>query len=238
MGSLSFNLTLVRHGQAEKNLEGGILHGSTESPLTELGCAQAAKVGERLKDEKYDLVYSSDLSRAYDTCLAIVGDPNRIIKDTTLREKDFGKFEGQPNKYFKEELEKTRSEGQSWSEAFYQFEESTMETYEQVETRTKTFLSELIKNLVSDGNDGVGVLVAAHGLVIRGFVLHIMKDFKNDLPPLNEFQYQHCPNTGVTKVKFCVDRESGAITQVTKDCLYCDKHLSISQMSASFHEKK
>ena len=112
-------MCFVFSGQAECNLEDGILHSSTESPLTALGRAQAAKVGERLKDEKYDLVYSSDLSRAYDTGLAIVGDPSKMIKDTQLRERDFGIFENQPNSVFMEAVEKIRPEGQSWSEAFY-----------------------------------------------------------------------------------------------------------------------
>merc|ERR1711962_279730 len=75
MDTITFHLTLVRHGQAESNLKEGVTHGCTESPLTEMGRSQAQQVGARLRDEKFDLVYSSDLSRAYDTCLAITGDP-------------------------------------------------------------------------------------------------------------------------------------------------------------------
>ena len=78
-----------------------------------------------------------------------------------------------------------------------QFEESSMETYQNVEVRAKDFLSKLIKSLVSDGTSGANVLVAAHGLVVRGFVLHVIKDFKNDLPSLEDQQYRHCPNTGI-----------------------------------------
>ena len=87
--------------------------------MTEVGRSQAQQVGARLRDEKFDLVYSSDLSRAYDTCLAITGDPEVIIKDQLLRERDFGRFEGQPNSVLVSVIDKEKEEGMSWSEAFY-----------------------------------------------------------------------------------------------------------------------
>ena len=105
-------------GQAESNLKGGATHSYTESPLTELGRLQAKKLGARLQDEKFDLVYSSDLSRAYDTCLAITGDPEAIVKDQLLRGRDFGRFEGQPNSMLDNAVDKVKEEGMTWLEAF------------------------------------------------------------------------------------------------------------------------
>ena len=58
---------------------GGVLNSATETPLSELGRSQAMKVGQRLQDEAFDLAFSSDLSRAYDTALAIVGDLEVIV---------------------------------------------------------------------------------------------------------------------------------------------------------------
>ena len=49
-----------------------------------------------LSNESFDLAFSSDLSRAYETGLAIVGDPDRLVKDKLLREWDFGRFENRP----------------------------------------------------------------------------------------------------------------------------------------------
>lgn len=92
-------LYIVRHGQCEWNA----LHkvcGSTDSPLTEKGRAQAAEtaalVAEMTKDEPIDLIIASPLSRALDTGKAIQaacgGVP--LITDDRIREIDFGDNEG------------------------------------------------------------------------------------------------------------------------------------------------
>ena len=67
-------LYIVRHGQCEWNA----LHkvcGSTDSPLTEIGRAQAietaALIAEMTKDHPIDLIIASPLSRALDTGKAI-----------------------------------------------------------------------------------------------------------------------------------------------------------------------
>ena len=90
----------------------------TESPLTELGRSQAKKLAARLQNEKFDLVYSSDLSRAYDTCLAITGDPEVIVKDQLLRERDLGRFEGQPTSVLRNAVDSVKEDGMPWLEAF------------------------------------------------------------------------------------------------------------------------
>ena len=92
-------LYIVRHGQCEWNA----LHkvcGSTDSPLTEIGRAQAietaALIAEMTKDHPIDLIIASPLSRALDTGKAIQkacgGVP--LIVDDRLREINFGDNEG------------------------------------------------------------------------------------------------------------------------------------------------
>lgn len=236
--TITFQLTLVRHGEAESNLKGGCTHGATESPLTELGRQQAQKVAARLKDEKFDMVYSSDLSRAYDTCLAIVGgDPKVIVKDELLRERGFGRFEGQPNSVLTAVIDEAKKEGMSWSEAFYNLKDDTMEKEEDMEKRLTTVLDKVIGKVVEGGRDGTSVLIAAHGLVNRAYVLYFIRNFKNDLPLLSEIQYQHSPNTGVTRVNLVVDKLTGRIKEVRKVLLYCGSHLD-ADYKGSFHEKK
>lgn len=230
MESISFNLTIVRHGESECNVRGGhdILHSATETPLTDLGRSQAEKVGQRLEDEKFDMVYSSDLSRAFDTCLAIVGDASRIVKDPRLRERHMGRFEGQPKKVLWEVAQKTMTDIKtmtSTAELLFKFEDDTLETYEDLDARVIDFLRDLIQSVVSSGTDGLNVLVTCHGFIIRAVLMHIAKSIKNDLPPLNEFQYKSIPNTGVSKFKFVVNRKNCEIFHVTNECFYCDKHL-------------
>jgi len=89
-------LTLVRHGQTSANLE-SVWHGSSDTPLTEVGTRQAARVagflGSRFADAT--VVYSSPLRRARHTAEPIaerLGVEVRIEDD--LSEYDIGAWEG------------------------------------------------------------------------------------------------------------------------------------------------
>ncbi len=60
-------LTLVRHGETAANLE-GVWHGSTDTPLTERGHAQARRVADYLAGrEPARALYTSPLQRARHT---------------------------------------------------------------------------------------------------------------------------------------------------------------------------
>ena len=90
-------LILVRHGQSTAN-EQGICHGQTNHLLSEKGKAQVKKLALRLKNEKIDIIYSSDLKRAIQTTKAITKyHPHiKIIKDKRIREFKLGDWEGKP----------------------------------------------------------------------------------------------------------------------------------------------
>ncbi len=93
--SLTTQLYLVRHGQTTGNQE-RLLHGRTDSKLSDLGRTQAERVAERLASEPaIDRLLSSPLSRAGDTAAPIGkrhGIPTSIVDD--LIEMDFGDLEG------------------------------------------------------------------------------------------------------------------------------------------------
>ena len=61
-------LILIRHGQSIGNLTKRFL-GHTDLDLSELGYLQANCTAEYLKNEKIDIIYSSDLIRAYNTAV-------------------------------------------------------------------------------------------------------------------------------------------------------------------------
>ncbi|WP_337019427.1 histidine phosphatase family protein, partial [Oceanobacillus massiliensis] len=61
---------LIRHGSTAWNKERRA-QGSSDIPLDEEGLMQAKLVAERLSAEKWDVMYSSDLSRARQTAEAI-----------------------------------------------------------------------------------------------------------------------------------------------------------------------
>lgn len=64
-------LFLVRHGQSLWNAEERH-QGWNDVPLSPLGEAQAARIGERLKDQHFDYCFSSPIYRCYQTAGAVV----------------------------------------------------------------------------------------------------------------------------------------------------------------------
>lgn len=88
-------LIITRHGETEENLA-GIIQGHLPSKLATSGIAQAKKLALRLKDEKIDFIFSSDLARSADTTKEIIefhpNIPVAFVKD--LRERCFGELEG------------------------------------------------------------------------------------------------------------------------------------------------
>ena len=85
-------LFVVRHGQSQANL-GMRYTGQFDTPLTELGIEQAKAVQPILAPYTFDKVYSSDLSRAADTCAnALPG--VEFERTALLREYDVGTLMG------------------------------------------------------------------------------------------------------------------------------------------------
>ena len=88
---------LVRHGQNVDN-KNGILNGHRDLPLTDLGYEQALNLARHLKSEnqKFDLVLSSPLSRAYDTAKTITNELHLTdpVKEELLIERNFGIMSG------------------------------------------------------------------------------------------------------------------------------------------------
>jgi len=83
-------LWLVRHGETQASRD-GTLAGWADVPLTERGIEQARAVLPVLAGERFDGVWSSDLSRAVATARLAWGEPRT---DARLREINFGALEG------------------------------------------------------------------------------------------------------------------------------------------------
>jgi broad specificity phosphatase PhoE len=90
-------LTLVRHGETSANID-GVWHGSTDTPLTALGRAQAECVAQYAVGNfasSATAIYASPLQRARNTADAIARAlALSVEEDTGLREYDLGNWEG------------------------------------------------------------------------------------------------------------------------------------------------
>lgn len=91
-GTENMQLWLIRHGETEWSLSGA--HTSkTDIPLTERGKERATKIRDYLAQRKFNLVLTSPLQRARETC-RIAGYADVAQIEENLREWDYGIFEG------------------------------------------------------------------------------------------------------------------------------------------------
>ncbi|KAI8999191.1 histidine phosphatase superfamily [Gaertneriomyces semiglobifer] len=90
-------VTVVRHAETEQNAHvPRILQGQTDHPISHAGIKEAENLAWRLKKQKIDRIYTSDLQRAKQTAYAIAAHhPSaKIGKDPRLREQDLGDLSG------------------------------------------------------------------------------------------------------------------------------------------------
>jgi probable phosphoglycerate mutase len=87
-------LIAVRHGETAWNV-GTRIQGQLDIGLNATGEWQARRVGQALADEAIDVVYASDLARAWNTALEIARPLGLQVRpEPRLRERAFGCFEG------------------------------------------------------------------------------------------------------------------------------------------------
>ena len=84
---------LIRHGETEWNTLGKF-QGCTDIALSEVGIKQAEILNDRLKGD-FDYIYSSPLSRAFETAnILAIGTNKEVTVATEIREINFGEWEG------------------------------------------------------------------------------------------------------------------------------------------------
>ena len=157
-------LYLVRHGETIDNVN-RIMQGQTQGELTENGREQARELARKMAGEHIDVFVSSDLKRAYDTCVAIAV-PHGLGVSTTplLREREWGGFTG---KYIPD------LKDAAWPD--------DVETVEALMERARKFL-----DFVRGNYAGQVVLAVGHGIVNKAIqAVYYGKDMKDILPMRN-----------------------------------------------------
>jgi len=158
-------LILVRHGETDENAA-KVSQGHLNTPLTEKGRKQAKEVAEKLKDEKIDLCYCSDLDRCLDTTKEIVKfHPHlKIVLAKELREQAKGKSEGQPHEKVYAKFDQTNVPYHLWD---YDGGETLVEVFD----RVVSFVDSLKKK-----HSGQTVLLVSHGGPISTLLIKMNND--------------------------------------------------------------
>ena len=166
---------IVRHGLTEWN-KLKKLQGAADVPLAKEGILLAEKTGEALKDVKFDICFTSPLSRARQTAECVLGDRNvPIIPDKRIQEINFGDLEGgcvrdaegnyidpQVETFFRDPVNFKRPEN---GEDIFDVIACTKDFWEE-----KTSDPSLADNTV---------LVASHGCAVRALLQNIYHDPEN-----------------------------------------------------------
>ena len=160
-------LLLVRHGQSTANAK-GIWQGQMEFPLSEEGRVQAGLAGRGLSGEPFEGLYSSPLSRAFETAEIIrdrTGFAGEVVPVEGLSERNGGILEG----HTWDEQERRNPELARKFLAIPEEERWALvgaETDEEVIARFEEALSSI--RALHPG--GARIVVVSHGGVMRAFL--------------------------------------------------------------------
>ena len=198
-------IILIRHGQSVGNATKTIL-GHTDLDLSDLGYKQAEVTANELKNEKIDIICSSDLKRAYNTAYFHAKMRNmEVVTSENLREVYLGAWEGQTieaviAKWGREAIEV------DWLGNFGLF---TFPDGEKIMDAGKRFYDEVYR--ISKENQGKTILIAAHAAVIRAFWAIIAdiapENISEKLPFPTNASYSICylENDNITPFEYSID---------------------------------
>ena len=148
---------IARHGKTEWN-QAKIFQGWKNSNLTEEGIENAKKLKEKLRDVKFDYIYSSPLDRALDTAKYIKKEDEELVLVEELKEMGFGHWQGR-NKDDIANLYKEDYYNLYNRPEIYKAQDG--ESFEQVKKRVMIGLNKIIEK------GGDNVLLVSHGMVIQ-----------------------------------------------------------------------
>lgn len=197
-------LYLVRHGETEWNRLRRF-QGQIDIPLNDFGRTLALLTRQGMPVINYDRVYSSPLSRAYETACLLLQDRfplDQIVRDNRIIEFAFGSYEGSnideagacPDHPLYNCL---------WHPELY-VPVGGAESFEHLISRAGKFLQDEIAPLEHSCDN---VLIVAHGAMIRAFVCAVLQK------PVAEFWGGHYKNCCVsvfdlTEGRFAVEQEA------------------------------
>ena len=154
-------IILMRHGETDFN-DQGVMQGSSDTFLNAKGYEQAKDAAQKLKTENIEILFSSNLKRAYQTAYAVsevIKLP--IITSPLLQERSFGQLEGRAFTDIRIYANRFGEDGNFTGWWNTEFE---VETEEAMMSRLGTFRKKL------EEYEEKTVLIVSHGVIIRYFL--------------------------------------------------------------------
>ena len=184
---MTTRLCIVRHGETAWNAEHRV-QGQLDVPLSAIGHAQAQAASRVLSREEFDVIYSSDLSRARQTAQPTASLLSRkILLDKDLRERHYGIFErltyAEVKVRFPEDY--ARFEARDPEYAF-----QTGESLKDFSARSIAVISK-----IADAHAGRSILVFTHGGVLDKLYRHVTG------LPLSAQRNFGIPNAGLNRIE-------------------------------------
>ncbi|MEW6775246.1 MAG: histidine phosphatase family protein [Bdellovibrionota bacterium] len=180
------DLFLIRHGETAWNQEERC-QGTSDIPLAERGRKQAHLLKEHLGNTAFDAVFSSDLSRAWETASILSDCPiEKIQTDPDLRELDQGLLEG---KTWSELLRDHASLISEWLVRPADLRIPGGETIRECAKRAGSALQN-----IRESSNGKRVLVVSHNLAISSALAWIAGE---NLNSFRRFQQEPCALTRI-----------------------------------------
>ena len=184
---------IVRHAQSLGNA-GGIFVGQNDIDLSPLGHSQAEITGKYLKNKNIDVIYSSDLKRAYHTAEHIADRCGaELIRTEKLREINAGLWQGKTLDY----LEKNFKNYSVWLENIGLAVCDGGESVKQLQMRISRELAKIAAE-----NDGETVCIVTHATPIR-----VMECLWRSLPIEKAALVPWVSNCSVTSVIYGSERQ-------------------------------
>ncbi|HJY62561.1 MAG TPA: 2,3-bisphosphoglycerate-dependent phosphoglycerate mutase [Ignavibacteria bacterium] len=163
-------LVLIRHGESEWNKENRFT-GWIDIPLSEKGEEEARSAGEKIRGFKFDMAFTSVLSRAIKTfeIAAQVAGFNHLLaeKDEALNERMYGDLQG----LNKDECRQKFGVEQVhiWRRS-YDVPPPNGESLKDTAARVMPYYYKRIEPMLKEGKN---ILVVAHGNSLRALVKHL-----------------------------------------------------------------
>jgi alpha-ribazole phosphatase len=202
---MKMRLLIARHGLTTWNTEGRF-QGQTDVPLNHTGRRQADALAKRLAGEHIDVVYASDLSRAWETATTIVTHHTCLLHaEPGLREMSFGDWEGLT---YTEIQERDAQLLAHWEADELNVSAPAGETLQQIAQRVQTVL----ERLIVDHPDETVLLVA------HGGALQVLLCLALGLSPQSYWQF-HLDQASLSEVRIY---PQGAILNLFNDTCHLE----------------